>query len=275
MTSTYKLTILGNISVGKTSLIQRYITNSFYDNYSQTIALDFYSKSLSFRNVEFTVSIWDTAGQEKYKSLIPNYIKNSSLIYIVYDISNRDSFDSIPNWIEFISSSSFFFTTEGDKLSTIPNMKSKVYLVGNKSDIRDEDRRVSYDEGIEFGKNLNLTFLEVSAKTGFGIDFLFYSSFLEFNCFEYMFDEEVLYNKIGLVDEFIKNNKIDKIGGYKNVKSNREESSHVQISNKKEENIIENEENKNKGIIRITEANIIRNTKAKRKYFQRCCNGKK
>jgi small GTP-binding protein len=87
--SRYKLVIVGDISVGKTSIITQFVDNNFKDNYDPSIGVDFASKTIRFRGRYLKLQIWDTAGQEKYKSLIPSYIRGSAIVYIVYDITSK------------------------------------------------------------------------------------------------------------------------------------------------------------------------------------------
>ena len=89
ITIRYKLVIVGDVSVGKTSLISRFIDNTFKVNYDPSIGVDFSSKTVKFRGRHLKLQMWDTAGQEKYKSLIPSYIRGSSIIIIVYDITSK------------------------------------------------------------------------------------------------------------------------------------------------------------------------------------------
>lgn len=85
----YKVVVLGDISVGKTSIITRFIENSFRDIYDPSIGVDFSSRVIKFRGTSIKLLLWDTAGQEKYKSLIPSYIRGSYLIFIVFDLTSK------------------------------------------------------------------------------------------------------------------------------------------------------------------------------------------
>ena len=104
------------------------------------------------------MQIWDTAGQEKYKGLIPSYVRNSSIVFVVYDVSTKSSFDNVPKWISFIRS--------------IEN--TTLVLCGNKTDL--EKREVTKEEGEAFAQKESLAFFETSAKTGDGIKQMFYSA---------------------------------------------------------------------------------------------------
>lgn len=85
----YKIVILGDVSVGKTSLISRIVDNKFNEKYEPSIGVDFASKNIIYREKSFKTQIWDTAGQEKYRSLIPSYIRGSNIIVIVFDLTSR------------------------------------------------------------------------------------------------------------------------------------------------------------------------------------------
>jgi small GTP-binding protein len=85
----YKVVLVGDISVGKTSIISQFIENNFKDIYDPSIGVDFSSKTVRFRGRHLKLQMWDTAGQEKYKSLIPSYIRGSSIIFLVYDVTSK------------------------------------------------------------------------------------------------------------------------------------------------------------------------------------------
>lgn len=89
VTMRYKLVVIGDISVGKTSIITRFIEDKFKEVYDSSIGVDFSSKNVRFKGMHLKLQIWDTAGQEKYKSLIPSYIRNSSIVIIIYDITSK------------------------------------------------------------------------------------------------------------------------------------------------------------------------------------------
>ena len=152
----YKIIFIGDAGVGKTTIISRIMNNPFTEEYEPSIGVDFMSKNLKYHGQIVKLQIWDTAGQEKYKGLIPSYIRNSSIVFIVYDISSKTSFDNIPKWINFVKS--------------IDN--TTLILCGNKIDL--ENREVKKEEGEEFAKKENIPFYEVSAKTEENIKDMFY-----------------------------------------------------------------------------------------------------
>ena len=153
----HKIIFVGDAATGKTSIINRIIDNPFNDTYEVSIGIDFMSKNIRFRGQNIKIQIWDSAGQEKYKGLIPSYVRNSSIVFIVYDISKRSSFDNIPNWISFVKNIE----------------KTTMILCGNKTDL---DREVEKNEGQDLAKKEGLLFFECSAKTNENIKNMFYSS---------------------------------------------------------------------------------------------------
>ena len=96
----FKIVFLGNQSVGKTSMIHRFIYDSFDDNYQATIGIDFMSQKVYVEDKIIVLNLWDTAGQERFKSLIPSYIKDSAVAIVCFDVTNRESFNSVGKWIE-------------------------------------------------------------------------------------------------------------------------------------------------------------------------------
>ena len=154
----YKIVFLGNQSVGKTSIIHRFIYDSFDDTYQATIGIDFMSQKMYVEDKIIILNLWDTAGQERFKSLIPSYIKDSAVAIVCYDVTNRESFTSVEKWIEDARA-----LRDDDVL---------LILAGNKSDLN-ERRQVSFEEGQEYAQRMNLLFFETSAKTGQNIKVLF------------------------------------------------------------------------------------------------------
>jgi Ras-related protein Rab-6A len=100
--SKYKVVFLGDQGTGKTSIIKAFIYNSFDANYQATIGIDFLSKTLSLEDRTVRLQIWDSAGQERFRSLIPSYIRDSSVAVVVYDIANRTTFANVSHWIEAV-----------------------------------------------------------------------------------------------------------------------------------------------------------------------------
>ena len=146
-----KYVIVGDSAVGKSNLLLRFTQGSFNSAYQLTIGVEFGSGRIIVKNEIFRVQIWDTAGQENFRSITRSYYKNSACALLVYDISKKESFESIQSWIE-------------DCKNSAPETVLMV-LVGNKSDLTDE-RKVSEEEGREFAEKNGLLFFETSAKTG-------------------------------------------------------------------------------------------------------------
>lgn len=156
--SKYKLVFVGDVEVGKTSVIGRYVYGVFNDTYNNTIGIDFLSKSLRLEGRAIRLQLWDTAGQERFRSLIPSYIRDSSAVMIVYDITNRASFTNTSTWIQHVRDQQ--------------GSNGTLVLVGNKVDLA-ERRQVTTREGEEMAKEAGTLFFEVSAKLGTNIEELF------------------------------------------------------------------------------------------------------
>lgn len=156
--SKYKLVFLGDQSVGKTSIITRFMYDTFDSTYQATIGIDFLSKTMYLEDRTVRLQLWDTAGQERFRSLIPSYIRDSSVAIIVYDITNRASFMNTVKWIDDVRS---------ERGTDVIMM-----LVGNKTDLADK-RQVSIEEGEAKAKEYDIMFIETSAKAGFNIKALF------------------------------------------------------------------------------------------------------
>ncbi|XP_073110206.1 ras-related protein RABH1e isoform X3 [Elaeis guineensis] len=163
----YKLVFLGDQSVGKTSIITRFMYDKFDTTYQATIGIDFLSKTMYLEDRTVRLQLWDTAGQERFRSLIPSYIRDSSVAVIVYDVANRQSFLNTSKWIEEVH------TERGSDVIIV--------LVGNKTDLVDksslqtttfstpDNRQVSIEEGEAKAREVGVMFIETSAKAGFNI----------------------------------------------------------------------------------------------------------
>ena len=161
-----KYIIIGDAAVGKSNLLLRFAQNDFKMEYQLTIGVEFGAKNLEIKQKIIRIQIWDTAGQESFRSITRAYYKNSVCAVLVYDITNRDSFEHISSWIE-------------DCLAQSPKTVFMV-LVGNKSDLT-EQRKVSFEEGHQMAKNNNMLFYETSAKSGQNVDKIFQDSAKEIN----------------------------------------------------------------------------------------------
>jgi Ras-related protein Rab-2A len=154
-----KYIIIGNSSVGKSNLLLKFAHNKFLDEYQATIGVEFGAKNVEIDNKIFRVQIWDTAGQENFRSITRAYYKNSVCALIVFDINNEDTFDSVQSWIQEC------------KLQT-PKTVTMV-LVGNKCDL---ECKVDRNKAKELAEENKMLYFETSAKTGKGVDELFKKS---------------------------------------------------------------------------------------------------
>uniref|UniRef100_A0A8D3BKM3 RAB41, member RAS oncogene family n=1 Tax=Scophthalmus maximus TaxID=52904 RepID=A0A8D3BKM3_SCOMX len=155
----FKLVFLGEQSVGKTSLITRFMYDSFDNTYQATIGIDFLSKTMYLEDRTIRLQLWDTAGQERFRSLIPSYIRDSAAAVVVYDIANLNSFQQTSKWIDDVR------TERGSDVI--------IMLVGNKTDLADKSRQITTEGGEQRAKELNVMFIETSAKTGYNVKQLF------------------------------------------------------------------------------------------------------
>jgi small GTP-binding protein len=156
-----KYIIIGDAAVGKSNLLLRYVHGQFKPEYQLTIGVEFGAKNINISSKVFRIQIWDTAGQENFRSITRAYYKNSVCALVVYDISSRDSFNNVTSWIE-------------DCKNQSPKTIFMV-LVGNKCDLEDK-RQVSYEEGKELADKNELLFFESSAKDGINVDEIFENS---------------------------------------------------------------------------------------------------
>ena len=153
-----RLMLIGDSNVGKTSIIKRYCKNQFSPSYISTVGIDFETKYLRLNGKIINLQIWDTAGQERYKILAKNYFKNSDGFIIVYDITDKKSFNNVANWITQIKDSA--------------SENVKCVLLGNKCDL-EELRQVDINQGKDLANNYHLKFYETSAQKGNNIQKFF------------------------------------------------------------------------------------------------------
>ena len=156
-----KYIIIGDSAVGKSNILLRYIHDKFNEDFQSTIGVEFGAKNLKIEDKIFRIQIWDTAGQETFRSITRAYYKNSVCACMVYDITNRNSFQNIKSWLE-------------DCKKQSPKTVFLV-LIGNKTDL-EEKRQVTYEEGAAFAEKRGLLFFETSAKTGQNIEEIFVKS---------------------------------------------------------------------------------------------------
>lgn len=155
----YNIVIIGDYYVGKSSIVQRIINDTFDLVTYSTIGTSYFSKEIYIDNINRTIkfSLWDTAGQERFRSFVSFYIKKAHIIYLCYDITNRDSFNNLTLWLNIIK-----------KLVKINFIG---FIIGTKSDLKDK-RVISSKEGQKYADKINFFFYETSSKLNDNIDTL-------------------------------------------------------------------------------------------------------
>ena len=155
----FKIIIVGDSGVGKSCLSIKASRNFFEDFYSPTVGFEFLTFNVKVEDQNIKLQIWDTCGQEVYRSLISSFYRSASLAVIVYSIDSEESFKSIEKWLNDIKTQS--------------NPDVKIFLIGNKADLEDK-REVTKESGEKFAKEHNISFFtETSAKTGFNVQNVF------------------------------------------------------------------------------------------------------
>jgi Ras-related protein Rab-6A len=154
----YKIVLLGNLAVGKTSIINQFMYGTFDHMHQPTIGIDFLSQTMYLDDRTIRLQLWDTAGQERFRALIPSYIRDSSVAVIVYDVTNRQSFMDVDKWVEDVRNE------RGTDVI--------IMVAGNKIDLADK-RVVTLEEGDTKAADLNVMHIEVSAKAGVNVKTLF------------------------------------------------------------------------------------------------------
>ena len=155
-----KILTLGETTVGKTSLLNKFTENTFSKTQFATIGIDFKLKKININGKTIELKIWDTAGQERYRNLTKQYYKGADGILLIFDLTKKETFLKINDWIDQLNSH-----FNQDEISII--------LIGNKKDL--SDREISYEEGNQRGKELNILYFETSAKTGENVNEAFNS----------------------------------------------------------------------------------------------------
>ncbi|XP_078738863.1 ras-related protein Rab-6A-like [Lampetra fluviatilis] len=159
----FKLVFLGEQSVGKTSLITRFMYDSFDNTYQATIGIDFLSKTMYLEDRTIRLQLWDTAGQERFRSLIPSYIRDSAAAVVVYDITKVDDDDDVDDVVDV------------DDVDVVDDDIAVVDVVDDDDVDDDVDvcRQIPFEEGEQKAKDLNVMFIETSAKTGYNVKQMF------------------------------------------------------------------------------------------------------
>ena len=237
-----KIIFTGDIYVGKTSIINVLMGQKFNNDYEASIGVDFFSKTIKYKGKIIKLQIWDSA-----RSLIPNYIRGSSLVFVVYDISNKKSFNNVNSWVNFVNN--------------IEN--SNIVIVGNKIDLENK-REVTYEEGKKYCEENNFDFFEVSAKND--IDFFEVSAKNDINLNNMLFSsvaslpffnsinadgsskEQILENlmKENLDTFKYQENKSSEVAGINSglnvIGNNKQNNTNGDISLKENKNVITNNE---------------------------------
>jgi Ras-related protein Rab-1A len=154
----FKVLIIGNSGVGKSCLLLRFAEDMFSDNYISTIGVDFKIRKLDVEGKSVKLQIWDTAGQERFRTITKSYYRGSNGIVVVYDITDRESFDQVQHWMSEI---------DAHASSDVCRL-----LVGNKADLNDK-RAVKTDEGAALARQFGIPFLETSAKDASNVETMF------------------------------------------------------------------------------------------------------
>jgi Ras-related protein Rab-6A len=221
--SRQKIILTGDVAVGKTSIINTLLGNKFTEEYEPSIGVDFFSKTMNYKGKQIKLQIWDSAGQEKFRSLIPNYIRGASLIFLVYDITNQQSFTHLPDWIKFINN--------------IEN--TNIVIVGNKIDL-DSKRVIKFEEGKKFAEENNYEIYEVSAKEGTGLFDMLFNSLASLPIFDSLNNQKMTKEEI---IEALKNENFEKFEERKINEETVEKAFDTDKNKEKSREIINNNNN--------------------------------
>ena len=182
---TFKIIIIGDSGVGKSCLTQMATKNNFESNYQTTIGFEFFVLNIKIGDKIIKLQIWDTCGQEIYRSLISNFYRNASLAIMVYSVTDRKSFENLDLWYK--------------ELRTNSTSQINVFLIGNKIDL-EEEREVRSEEGETFKEKYELIkFIESSAKSGFNALNIFIEAA------KLLYDEYLQENKNKMVNDSYNN----------------------------------------------------------------------
>merc|ERR1712106_222483 len=154
----FKLVLLGEAAVGKSSLVLRFVKGHFQDYQESTIGAAFLTQTVCLEDITVKFEIWDTAGQERYHSLAPMYYRGAQAAIVVYDITNADTFERAKSWVREL------------QRQASPNIV--IALAGNKADLTTQ-RIVEYEEASAYAEENGLLFLETSAKTALNVNDIF------------------------------------------------------------------------------------------------------
>ena len=155
--SHFKVVLLGNAGVGKSCIVLRFVRDEYNEGQETTIGAAFLTKNLFLEDCNVKVELWDTAGQERYRSLAPMYYRGASAAIVVFDVTNRESYEGAQNWVKELQ-------RRGDANVVIA-------LAGNKADIK--GRTVEADEAREYAKEHGLIYMDTSAKSNLNVKEIF------------------------------------------------------------------------------------------------------
>jgi len=155
----FKLVLLGDSAVGKSSLVLRFVRGQFFEYQESTIGAAFLTQTVALNDTTVKFEIWDTAGQERYHSLAPMYYRGAAAAIVVFDITNRDSFQRAKQWVK--------------ELQRQGNPNIVIALAGNKVDLSPSKRKVEAEEAQAYADDNGIMFKETSAKTAHNVNELF------------------------------------------------------------------------------------------------------
>lgn len=155
-----KAILVGDSGVGKSSLLMKYVDDKFQDTYMTTIGVDFHIRTINIDSKVIKFQLWDTAGQDRFRSIVGSYYRGAHFVIVVFDITNLNSFRNVKYWLKEI---------ERYKSSSECN---NIILVGNKTDLS-IIREVTYEDAYCFAMAYSMTYIETSAKDGKNVEILF------------------------------------------------------------------------------------------------------
>jgi Ras-related protein Rab-2A len=174
----FKCIIVGDTGVGKSSILLQFTDGKFTDYHDLTIGVEFGTKIIDIDSRAIRIEIWDTAGQEYFRSITRSYYRNAAAVLLVYDVTRQTSFDVLHGWLDEVR---------------VMTRNPKIILIGNKAD-RTDQRVVSWEQGNDFATKNNMLFIETSAKTGINIDNVFRAAGKQIL-------KKIYHDKLDLTDE--------------------------------------------------------------------------